>query len=112
MRQTLPLALALLLLGAAAHAQESSRPQAQSFRVEWTRLPPTMRPGVGGYVYNDSSWRVTNVRLRAQVTDGSGRVLRESGASVWGNVRARSRACFRLSPLAAGERHQLPARSV
>ena len=107
MRQTLPLTLALLLLGAAAHAQESGRPQPQSFRIEWARLPPTMRPGVEGYVYNDSSWRVTNVRLRALVTDGSGRVLRESVASVWGNVGARSRAFFRLSPLADGERYEL-----
>jgi hypothetical protein len=41
------------------------------------------------------------------VTDGSGRVVRESVASVWGNVAARGRAFFRLSPLADGESYEL-----
>lgn len=107
MRQPVPLALALLLLGTAAHAQEASRPQPQSFRLEWARLPPTMRPGVEGYVYNDSRWRVTNVLLRVQVVDGAGRVVRESMAPVWGNVAARGRAFFKLAPLAEGESYEL-----
>ena len=88
MRQTLPLTLALLLLGAAAHAQESGRPQPQSFRIEWARLPPTMRPGVEGYVYNDSSWRVTNVRLRAQVRQLADRAHAAMGDFVVGESAA------------------------
>jgi hypothetical protein len=107
MRPTALLALTLLLLGAAAHAQDSSRPQPHSFRTEWARLPPTFRPGVEGYVYNDSRWRVTNVVLRAQVVDGSGRVVRESFASVWGNVVPGGRAFFKLSPIADGESYEL-----
>lgn len=99
--------LALVLLGATAHAQDARRPEPHSFRIEWARLPPSMRPGVEGYVYNDSRWRVTNVQLRAQVLDGSGHVVRESVASVWGNVVPRGRAFFRLSPLAAGESYEL-----
>jgi len=107
MRRTLPLALALILFGAAVHAQEASRPQPESFRIEWSRLPPTMRPGVEGYVYNDSRWRVTNVLLRVRVVDGSARVVREDVAPVWGNVVSHGRAFFRLSPLADGERYEL-----
>ena len=107
MRRTLPLALALLLLGPAVNAQEPGRPQPHSFRIEWARLPPTMRPGVEGYVYNDSRWRVTNVRLRVQAMDGSGRVVRESVAPVWGNVVPRERAFFTLPALADGESYEL-----
>ena len=96
MRQTLPLALALLLLGAAAHAQESSRPQAQSFRVEWTRLPPTMRPGVEGYVYNDSTYRIGLVRLTILSRDEPSQAPTPTLAWVYGNVPARGRWYFRV----------------
>src|SRR5438477_389443 len=90
-----------------ASARGASRRRTPSPDFTSRRRAPTMRPGVEGYVYNDSSWRVTNVRLRAQVTDGSGRVVRESVASVWGNVGARGRAFFKLSPLADGESYEL-----
>jgi hypothetical protein len=111
MRRSVLLALTALLCGAPAHAQEPGGPQPQSFRIEWARLPPTMRPGVEGYVYNDSRWRVTNVRLRVQVLDGSGRVVRESVAAVWGNVVPHGRAFFKLPPLADHESYELAVTS-
>jgi len=66
-----------------------------------------MRPGVDGYLYNDSRWRVTNVRVRAQVVDGSGSVLRESVVSVFGNAVPGARTFFVLPPIREAESYQL-----
>src|SRR5260370_35210316 len=98
MRRSVLLALTALLCGAPALAQEPGSPQPQTFRIEWARLPPTMRPGVEGYVSNDARWRVTNVRLRVQVKDGSGRVVRERAAAVGGNRVPHRRARVELPP--------------
>jgi hypothetical protein len=70
-----------------------------------------MRPGTDGYLYNDSRWRLTNIRIRAQVVDGSGHVVRESVVSVFGNAVPGARTYFVLPPLAEGESFQLAVAS-
>jgi hypothetical protein len=104
------LAVAALLLGASVHAQ-SPRPTSDSFRIEWVRRPGWMRPGVDGYLYNESRWRVTNVRVRAQVLDGAGTAVRESSVAVFGNAVPGTRTFFSLPPIAEGERYQLTVAS-
>jgi hypothetical protein len=104
------LALAALLVSANGNAQ-GDRPTASSFRIEWTRRPSWMRPGTDGYLYNDSRWRVTNVRVRAQVVDGTGSVVRETVVSVFGNAVPGARTFFALPPLAGGESFQLTVAS-
>lgn len=106
-RRPLLLGVVTLLVIGSAHAQGPDRPSPESFRMEWTRRPDWMRPGVDGYLYNDSRWRVTNVRVRAQVVDGSGRLVREAVVSVFGNAAPGARTFFVLPPLAAGEGYQL-----
>ena len=109
-RRALVLVLAMLLADTSSHAQ-SDRPTAESFRMEWSRRPGWMRPGTDGYLYNESRWRVTNVRIRAQVVDGSGRVVRETVVSVFGNAVPGTRTFFSLPPLAEGETYQLAVAS-
>jgi len=109
-RRALLLVLAMLLADASSHAQ-SDRPTAESFRIEWARRPGWMRPGTDGYLYNESRWRVTNVRIRAQVVDGSGRVVRETVVSVFGNAVPGTRTFFALPTLAEGENFQLAVAS-
>src|SRR5437899_2184518 len=109
-RRVLLLVLAMLLAGTSSHAQ-SDRPTAESFRIEWARRPGWMRPGTDGYLYNESRWRVTNVRIRAQVVDGSGRVVRETVVSVFGNAVPGTRTFFALPPLADGEGFRLTVTS-
>jgi hypothetical protein len=70
-----------------------------------------MRPGTDGYLYNDSRWRLTNVRVRARVVDGGGRVVRETVVSVFGNAVPGARTFFTLPPLADGESYQLTVTS-
>jgi len=110
LRRALLLTLATLLVSARGHAQ-SDRPTPDAFRIEWARRPTWMRPGTDGYLYNDSRWRVTNVRVHAQVVDGGGRVVRETVVSVFGNAVPGARTFFTLPPLADGESYQLTVAS-
>ena len=98
---------ALVAAAAVAQAQGPGRPTSESFRIEWVRRPPSMRPGVDGYIYNDSRWRVTNIRVRAVVVDAAGTVVRESVVSVWGNAVPGTRTFFVLPALGEGQIYQL-----
>jgi hypothetical protein len=106
-RALLIAAAAFVVAGASAQAQPPGRPTAESFRIEWVRRPPSMRPGVDGYIHNDSRWRVTNLRIRAVVVDAAGTVVRESVVSVWGNSVPGTRTFFTLPSIAEGEIYQL-----
>jgi hypothetical protein len=106
-RSALLIAVAALVVAAAvAQAQPPGRPTAESFRIEWVRRSPSMRPGVDGYVYNDSRWRVTNLRIRAVVVDAAGNQVRESTVSVWGNAVPGTRTFFVLPSIREGESYQ------
>jgi hypothetical protein len=105
-RRGVLLVLAMVLAGASSHAQ-SDRPTAESFRVEWSRRPGWMRPGTDGFLYNESRWRVTNVRVQARALDGSGRLVRETVVSVFGNSVPGTRTFFALPALAEGGSYQL-----
>lgn len=83
--------LTVLLFPAVAPAQ---RPQVESFRVEWSLTPSGFRPAIEGYVYNDSEYRVSSVRLRIEVLDASNRVMSEKFGWVYGDIGARGRAYF------------------
>jgi hypothetical protein len=98
---------ALLAVTAVAGAQSTGRPTSESFRIEWVRRPPSMRPGVDGYIYNDSRWRVTNLRVRAVVVDAAGTTVRETVVSVWGNAVPGTRTFFVLPAIGEGQVYQL-----
>jgi hypothetical protein len=106
-RRALLVAMAILVVAATAQAQGTGRPTPESFRIEWVRRPPSMRPGVDGYIYNDSRWRVTNLRVRAVVVDAAGATVRESIVSVWGNAVPGTRTFFVLPAIGEGEVYQL-----
>ena len=101
------LAAMTLLVATASAAAQSPRPTSESFRIEWVRRPPSMRPGVDGYIFNESRWRVTNLRVRAVVVDAAGIPLRESIVSVWGNAVPGARTFFVLPSIGEGEIYQL-----
>ena len=106
-RSALLIAVAVLVVAAVVQAQPPGRPTAESFRIEWVRRPPSMRPGVDGYIHNDSRWRVTNIRVRAVVVDAAGNPVRESTVSVWGNAVPGTRTFFVLPSIGEGEIYQL-----
>ena len=99
--------VALVAAAAVAQGQGPGRPTSESFRIEWVRRPPSMRPGVDGYIYNESRWRVTNIRVRAVVVDAAGATVRESIVSVWGNAVPGTRTFFVLPSIGEGEVYQL-----
>jgi hypothetical protein len=100
--------VALLVLLLAGGAQAQTVGGGAVFRVEWARrTEPWLKPGVEGYVYNDSVYRVGNVRLRVEVLDGSQQFLAERFAWVYGNIDAGGRTHFILPPPEPGQSYRI-----
>jgi len=93
--------LALLVVAGAASAQVPDPAVAKQLRVEWEK--PTDRPGIEGYVYNDSPYRIGLVRLTVVTRDGPSQAPSSSLAWVYGNVPARGRWPFRVRMPASRE---------
>ena len=100
MRAVVAAGLALLVAVGVAPAQTLDPQVAGALRVEWQRV--TDRPGIEGYVYNDSPYRIGLVRLRVESRDAPDQPPTPSLAWVYGDVPARSRWYFRV---------RLPSRS-
>jgi hypothetical protein len=87
-------ALAMLLVAGAASAQAPDPRVAEALRVEWSRVAD--RPGIEGYVYNDSAYRIGLVRLTILGRDDPTQSPTPTLAWVYGNVPARGRWYFRV----------------
>jgi hypothetical protein len=81
-----------------AHAQRLA-PSPESFQLEWRPRSEHMMPGIEGYVYNPSDYRIGSVRLKVEVLDKDGRVKRLEFAWVYGVIDAGGRGYFVLRPL-------------
>ncbi|PYO01199.1 MAG: hypothetical protein DMD91_08395 [Candidatus Rokuibacteriota bacterium] len=88
-------ALAVIFLGAAAKAQYVA-PAGPGFHVE-SAPRPAGRPAVEGYVYNERSVWVSDVRLRVEVLDADGTTVEEAFGWVVGNVGPRGRGYFAVA---------------
>jgi hypothetical protein len=99
--------LLLLLLGAGLGHAQDFKTLAPLFRVEWERRTGFWRPAIEGYVYNDSDYRVGNVRLHITVLDSSGAKVGEKTAWIYGAIDGRARGYF-VAPLPeAGQTYQI-----
>ena len=93
--------LAMLIVVGGASAQGLDPRIADSVRVEWERVAD--RPGIEGYVYNDSTYRIGLVRLAIVGRDAPGQEPTSTLAWVYGNVPARGRWPFRVRVPASRE---------
>jgi hypothetical protein len=87
-------ALAMLLVVGVASAQAPDSRVADALRVEWQKVDD--RPGIEGYVYNDSTYRIGLVRLTILGRDEPSQTPTPTLAWVYGNVPARGRWYFRV----------------
>jgi hypothetical protein len=85
-----------------AHAQDVKALAASAFSVQWERRTGFWRPAIEGYVYNNSEYRVGNVRLRIVVLDPSGARVGEKTAWIYGAIDSRGRGYF-VAPLPEAE---------
>jgi hypothetical protein len=97
-------ALAALLVGVTVSGPAWAGPseaEAPPFRVEWSASDASAS-GVRlqGYVYNDSRYLVTNVRLHIVAMDGGGRPVGETFTWVFGDVPAGGRTDFAIPSMA------------
>lgn len=104
--RALLLGLLTLLVGEFADAQIVA-PAPSSFRVEWARRTGFWRPAVEGYVYNESEYRVGNVKLRITVLDDAGKPLGEKTGWVYGAIDARDRAHFVVPLPESGQTYKI-----
>jgi hypothetical protein len=109
-RTTLLVAVVLVCSVPNAHAQ-SPTPSPQSFQVEWRPRSEHLTPGFEGYVYNGSDYRVGSVRLKVDVLDQTGRVIREQFTWVYGAIDPGGRGYFALGPLRPGETYRIAVES-
>ena len=84
--------ISLALVVGIASAQPPETIVQDALRIEWDRAQ--IRPGIEGYVYNDSPYRIGLVRLRVITREESGQAPGELLAWVYGNVPARGRCYF------------------
>jgi hypothetical protein len=80
-----------------------SEAEGPTFHVEWSASdvsPSGVR--LQGYVYNDSRYLVTNVRLRILTIDGGGGAVAQTFTWVFGDVPAGGRADFAVPAIPAG----------
>jgi hypothetical protein len=103
------LAAALLLGLLTASVVRAQGPVSlESFHVEWTtRTDAWVKPGIDGYVYNNSIYRVSNVRLRVETLDQANQPISERFSWVYGNIDARGRGHFVLPPPQAGGTYRI-----
>ena len=96
-----------VLLSTVAGAQEPT-PAGPGFRAE-TEADPLGRRGraIVGWLYNDGSFTVGNVRVRVEVLDGGGQTIASGEAYVYGNVPARGRAYFFVPVPSYGDRYRV-----
>jgi hypothetical protein len=84
--------MSLVVFVGTSSAQPPEAIVQEALRVEWDRAE--IRPGIEGYVYNDSPYRIGLVRLRVITRDDGGQTPGELLAWVYGNVPARGRCYF------------------
>jgi len=99
-------AVLILIAAVARAAPAAAQPPSlleSHLRVEWDvpALPPAMAKIVG-YVHNDSTFVITNVRLHVVGRDAAGAATEERWGWVFGDVPAGGRAFFAV-PIGAPE---------
>jgi len=96
--KALVLVFAMVVAGPLAPMVVKAQPPATQsqgqFRFDLEEAHSFRGKGVEGYVYNESPWRITNVRLRVQSVDPNGTVTNESSGWVVGDVTAGGRGYF------------------
>lgn len=99
--------VAAVLLSMVAGAQETT-PAGPGFRAE-TEPDLLGRRGraIVGWLYNDGSSAVANVRLRVEVLDGGGQTIASGEAYVYGNVPAHGRGYFFVPVPSYGDRYRV-----
>ena len=100
--------VATLLLTTVAGAQDTTTPAGPGFRAD-TEPDLLGRRGraIVGWLYNDGSSAVANVRLRVEVLDGGGQTVASGEAYVYGNVPAHGRAYFFVPVPSYGDRYRV-----
>ena len=105
--RTLTVALALTALPAVVWGQAGEAPPPRWFRVSWT--PPEDGPPaiIKGRVFNDSPYRVTDVRLQLEGLDANHQSVGRRLAWAIGDIDPRGETFFATEALAGAVSYQI-----
>ena len=81
MKLALTIGFAIVLLTTVAWGQNR-----EQFRVTWAPRAHALPSSIDGHVYNESSFRVTDVRLRVEGFDGDDRLVGRTFAWAIGDI--------------------------
>ena len=102
--------LTLLLVTTAASAQNAAVPSTW-FQVIWEERPMGGAPTIGGWVQNDTSYRVCDVRLRVEGVDAAGQAVGDELAWTIGDIAAGSRGYFVVAAIPGATTYRITVAS-
>lgn len=108
MRRSLTFGLGLVLLASTAWGQASAPPAPRWFRVSWS--PPTdgtVVSTIKGSVFNDSPYRVTDVRLQIEGLDADRHAVGRRLAWAFGDIVPGGETSFAAEPLPGAVTYQI-----
>ena len=107
-RGALVFGLGLLLLASAAEGQTTDHSEAQRwFRVSWTPPPEGAVSTLKGSVFNDSPYRVTDVRLQIEGLDADRHPVGHRLAWAIGDIAPGGETSFAAEPLPGAVTYQI-----
>jgi len=106
-RISIPLGLVLMALATPAPAQTPVEPSSESLRVTWQPREYSIVPVIEGKVQNDSSFRVSAVRLRVEGFDESGQLVGETSTWTFGSIAAGGQGHFVVPPLPRAKTYRI-----
>jgi hypothetical protein len=98
-RRAMPVVLALVVAAATDGLAQDPAPSADGLRVTWRPRQYAVVPAIEGYVQNDTTFRVSSVRLRVEGFDASGQSVGETSTWAFGTIAPGGRGHFVVPPV-------------
>ena len=98
-RVSLAFVLALGVLALPAWGQDAAQWPNDLFRVSFAPAGPSVAPTINGHVYNNSPYRVTDVRLQVEGFDAASRLVGRSFVWAFGDIVPGGETSFVAEPM-------------
>jgi hypothetical protein len=107
MGRSLTFGLGLILLATGAWGQTGDLPAQRWFRVSWSPLTGSTVSTIKGNVFNDSPYRVTDVRLQIEGLDAERHPVGRRLAWAFGDIVPGGETSFAAEPLPGAVSYQI-----
>jgi hypothetical protein len=105
-----PVLFGLTFTTTPARGEDERRSGAAAFRVSWRQRTDALTATIEGQVYNDSPFRVTDVRLRVGL-DADHRRIGERAVWAFGDIEAGSDTTYVVDPISGAVEYRITVTS-